>query len=120
MTTVGEMIARKRDLLECGPLRVEEIKAYQGDADLVGACIVNDSFMVAEISGAIRVWGVDHRLHVDFAHCLAAAPELQRDLRRVVEHLEAWARDHAGEATTETWAALHCARETLRKSEAAS
>jgi hypothetical protein len=44
--------------------------------------------------------------------------EMLLDLRRLTDHLAAWAEDHADEATSETWAALHCARETIAKAEA--
>lgn len=54
--------------------------------------------------------------HAD-ARLIAAAPELLGELRRVTDHLDAWARDHSDEATAETWAALHCAREIIAKAE---
>lgn len=43
--------------------------------------------------------------------------EMLLDLRRLTDHLAAWAEDHSDEATSETWAALHCARETIAKAE---
>jgi hypothetical protein len=43
--------------------------------------------------------------------------EMLGDLRRLADHLAMWAEDHADEATSETWAALHCARETITKAE---
>jgi hypothetical protein len=45
----------------------------------------------------------------------AAEAELAGELRRMVDHFSAWANDHADEATCETWAALHCARDVLSK-----
>ena len=50
---------------------------------------------------------------------MAAAPELAAELSRMVEHFEAFARDHSDEATPETWAALHCAKAALAKAGAA-
>lgn len=43
--------------------------------------------------------------------------EMLLDLKRLADHLAVWAEDHSDEATAETWAALHCARETIRKAE---
>jgi predicted RNase H-like nuclease (RuvC/YqgF family) len=42
---------------------------------------------------------------------------LPAELQRIADHLEIWARDHADDATTETWAALYCVRSILAKSE---
>lgn len=50
------------------------------------------------------------------ARLIAAAPDLYAELARAVVHLDAWARAHSDEATTETWAILHCARAALSKS----
>lgn len=66
--------------------------------------------------------------HVDgaeaFARRVAAtlniAHQLHAELKRCAEHLSTWAADHADEATAETWAALHCAAELIRKADEAS
>lgn len=54
------------------------------------------------------------------ARLIAAAPDLLSELRRMVGHLSTWAADHADEATTETVAALHCARAAITKATALS
>lgn len=41
--------------------------------------------------------------------------ELRGELARIVEHLSVWAKDHAEDATTETWAVIYCARALLTK-----
>lgn len=46
---------------------------------------------------------------------IAAAPELLAELERMVGHFGAWAADHSTDATTETWAALHCAKAVIAK-----
>lgn len=66
-----------------GDWRVEEIADYQGFPHLVGAAIVNDSFMIAEIRGAIRIYGKDHDLHLDAAHLIASAPALRLALMQI-------------------------------------
>jgi hypothetical protein len=60
-------------------------------------------------------------LSVKLADALAAPEaggegELVAELERVTDHLETWARDHGEEATSETYAALHCARAAIAKS----
>ena len=44
--------------------------------------------------------------------------ELVAELRRAIDHFEAWANDHVMEATAETWAIIHCSRAALAKAEA--
>lgn len=62
--------------------------------------------------------------HVDDPAAFAAAvtvalnradlvDDLVGELGRMVEHFGAFAEDHSAHASTETWAALHCAREVL-------
>ena len=46
---------------------------------------------------------------------IAAAPELLGELQRMVEHFEPFAKDHSDEASSETWAALYCAKLVLAK-----
>lgn len=36
------------------------------------------------------------------------------ELKRMVDHFEAFANDHSMDATTETWAALYCAKAAIR------
>lgn len=36
------------------------------------------------------------------------------ELERMVEHFEVFANNHSREATTETWAALYCAKAAIR------
>lgn len=48
------------------------------------------------------------------ASMTAERDRLSGDLARMVEHFGTWANDRSEEATTETWGALYCARETLR------
>lgn len=57
--------------------RVEEFANYQGHADLVGARIITDCEIVAEVVGAVICgdWG-RHDLHTKRAHLIAAAPDL--------------------------------------------
>ncbi|MBB4649619.1 putative mannosyl-3-phosphoglycerate phosphatase (HAD superfamily) [Aminobacter niigataensis] len=64
-----------------------------------------------------RLGGPDREAN---AHLIAAAPDLLGELKRMVEHFSAWANDHSDEATTETWAALYCARAALAKAEGSS
>lgn len=54
------------------------------------------------------------------ARLIAAAPELLGELKRMVDHFDAFAKDHSIEATPETWAALHCAKAIIAKAEGAS
>lgn len=51
------------------------------------------------------------------ARLIAAAPELLGELKRMVQHFEAWANDWPEVATTETWAALHCSKAAIAKAE---
>jgi hypothetical protein len=43
----------------------------------------------------------------------AEIERLRANLDRVTDHLETWVRDHIEEATTETRAAIYCARAAL-------
>jgi molybdenum cofactor biosynthesis enzyme MoaA len=43
----------------------------------------------------------------------AEIKRLRANLERVTDHLETWVRDHIEEATTETRAAIYCARAAL-------
>ncbi|AVX04297.1 hypothetical protein MXMO3_01772 [Maritalea myrionectae] len=38
---------------------------------------------------------------------------LYAELKRMTDHLEAFANDHSMDATAETWSAIHCARAAL-------
>lgn len=49
------------------------------------------------------------------ARLIAAAPDLFAQLARVTDHLEVWARDHSDERTSETDAAIYCARAVLAR-----
>lgn len=46
--------------------------------------------------------------------------DLAGELKRLAEHLESWVQGQEADATAETWAALHCARELIAKVEALS
>lgn len=46
--------------------------------------------------------------------------QLRENLDRVTDHLSTWVADHADEATTETHAALYCARDILARTAAAA
>lgn len=46
--------------------------------------------------------------------------DLAAEMHRLLDHFESWARDHSAEATAETWAIIHCSRETLRAAESPS
>lgn len=48
---------------------------------------------------------------------MAASPDLLAELKRMVEHFGAFASDHSEEASSETWAALYCARAAIAKAE---
>ncbi|WP_374572585.1 hypothetical protein [Phenylobacterium sp.] len=65
--------------------RIEEIANYQGQAHLVGACIVNDAVMIAEIRGAIKIDGRDWEPNLAPARVIAAAPDLLRACKAMVE-----------------------------------
>lgn len=102
------------------PLEVEEVPNYQGEADLVGAHIVCDAMMIAEIRGAIRINGTPHETHLLFAQLLAAAPELYYALRCAIPGLER-ARELAGShvARVQAQTRLDYARLALAKAEKA-
>lgn len=51
---------------------------------------------------------------------MAAAAEIFAELKRMIDHFGIWANDHSEEATTETWAALHCAKAAILKAEPAN
>ena len=46
---------------------------------------------------------------------IAAAPEVLAELQRMVDHGGTWASDRSEEASTETWAALYCAKAAIAK-----
>lgn len=45
--------------------------------------------------------------------------DLLNELDRMVEHFGVFANDHSMDASTETWAALHCAKAVLAKAKGA-
>jgi len=65
-----------------GPWRIEPINNYQGDATLVGAAIVNDQVVIAEVRGAIFVGVSDHPVNQANAFLISAAPDLLQALKK--------------------------------------
>ena len=48
---------------------------------------------------------------------VAASKDLLENLKRMTDHFGTWVKDHGHEATAETWAALHCEEQDIRKAE---
>ena len=70
-----------------GDWRLEPIENYQGQPHLVGAAIVTDSVMVAEIRGALFVHGHPIPEHVANAALLSTAPIMRKTLAVAAERL---------------------------------
>lgn len=51
----------------------------------------------------------------ELAALKAVVAEAREHIDRSTSHLDSWARDHSMEATTETWAILHCNRAFLAR-----
>ena len=82
-------------------------------------CTVWTQMSVADRETGRQVASDDPEGHAN-ARLIAAAPELLGELKRMYEHFSAFAADHSTEASTETWAALHCAKAAIAAAEVQS
>lgn len=78
-----------------GEWRIETVENYQGFPALVGALIVTDSVIVAEVRGAVLIDGDVSPENYANAHLIAAAPDLLAATRDLIALASAYAPETA-------------------------